>query len=153
MSTWPLAVAATSAVAGRLSDRMPTAWLCSIGGAVLAIGLGLIAVWPSHGDQLPLAGFAAVCGVGFGLFQTPNNRNLFISAPPARSGAAGSLQGAARLTGQTSGAVLMTLLFGLLPLMSAPRIGLAVGATFALVAGLVSILRSPGQAGIASGTA
>ncbi len=150
MSVWPLAVAVTSTVAGRLSDRMPTAWLCALGGAFLAIGLGLIALWPVQ-DPRPLAVFAALCGVGFGLFQTPNNRNMFLSAQPARSGAAGSLQGAARLTGQTSGAVLMTLLFGLVSLTSASRTGMAVGAAFALVAGLVSVLRSPSRGVPANG--
>jgi len=145
MSVWPLAVALTSPVAGRLSDRMSTAWLCAIGGAILALGLGLMALWPAQGDPRPLAGFAALCGVGFGLFQTPNNRNMFMSAAPERSGAAGSLQGAARLTGQISGAVVMTLLFGLLPMASAPRTGLALAAACALIAGLVSVLRSPGQ--------
>lgn len=145
MSTWPLAVAATSTVAGRLSDRAPTAWLCAVGGGLLAIGLGAIALWPSRNGPGELAGFAALCGVGFGLFQTPNNRNMFMAAPPARSGAAGGLQGTARLTGQTSGAVLMTLLFGLMPLANAPRAGLAIGAAFALAAGAVSVLRSPNR--------
>ena len=82
-------------------------------------------------------------GLGFGLFQTPNNRNMFLSAPPARSGAAGSLQGAARLSGQTGGAILVTLLFGLVSLTGASRVGLGIAAALALVAGLVSLLRSP----------
>lgn len=153
MSAWPLAVAMTSILAGRLSDRMPTAWLCAIGGALLAVGLGMVALWPARGNPLAVAAFAAVCGVGFGLFQTPNNRNLFMSAPPARSGAAGSLQGAARLTGQTSGAVLMTLLFGLAPLTNALRTGLAIGAGFALLAGALSSLRSSSKGGAGNGPA
>jgi DHA2 family multidrug resistance protein-like MFS transporter len=56
--------------------------------------------------------------------------------------AAGGLQGTARLTGQTAGAVLMTTLFTLAPLSTAPRTGLGVGAILALAAGLVSLLRS-----------
>ncbi len=52
-----------------------------------------------------------LCGLGFGLFQTPNNRTLFLAASPERSGAAGGMQGTARLSGQTAGAVLVTLLF------------------------------------------
>lgn len=143
MSAWPLAVAVTSTVAGRLSDRMPTAWLCAMGGAILAGGLALISLWPVSGDVRALAAFAALCGIGFGLFQTPNNRNMFLSAPPARSGAAGSLQGAARLSGQTGGAILVTLLFGLFSLTGASRVGLGIAAALALVAGLVSLLRSP----------
>ncbi|MBU4433910.1 MAG: MFS transporter, partial [Alphaproteobacteria bacterium] len=75
----------------------------------------------------------------------PNNRNLFLSAPPERSGAAGGLQGAARLTGQTAGAVLMTLLFTLTSMDAAPRIGLGIGAVLALAAGLVSVTRVPAR--------
>lgn len=86
--------------------------------------------------------FAAACGMGFGLFQTPNNRNMFLSAPLERSAASGGLQGAARLTGQTTGAVLMTLLFTLTSGAAAPRLGLGIGAALALLAGLVSLART-----------
>lgn len=140
MSPWPLAVAATSTLAGRLSDRLPTAWLCALGGAVLALALILSAIWPARNVLLMV--FAAACGLGFGLFQTPNNRNMFLAAPPERSEAAGGMQGTARLTGQTAGAVLMTLLFVVAPVAAAPRIGLAIGGLFALLAGLVSLRRA-----------
>jgi hypothetical protein len=51
------------------------------------------------------------------------------------------MQGTARLTGQTIGAILMNLLFTLTPAVAAPRIGLAVASIFALAAGLVSLSR------------
>jgi DHA2 family multidrug resistance protein-like MFS transporter len=51
------------------------------------------------------------------------------------------MQGTARLSGQTAGAVIMTLLFTLTMADSAPQIGLGIGAVLTLVAGLVSILR------------
>jgi DHA2 family multidrug resistance protein-like MFS transporter len=66
---------------------------------------------------------------------------MFLSAPRQRSGAAGGMQGVARLTGQTAGAVLMTLLFSTTAVTAAPRIGLGVGAVLTLTAGLVSALR------------
>ncbi len=141
VTLWPLSVAATAIVAGRLSDRLPTAWLCATGGACLAAGLAGAAVWPLDGRPGALAPFIMLSGLGFGLFQTPNNRNLFLSAPAGRSGAAGGMQGSARVTGQTLGAVAMTLLFSLAPLSSAPRIGLAAAAALALAAGLVSLVR------------
>ncbi len=52
-----------------------------------------------------------IAGVGFGLFQTPNNRVLLLTAPKARSGAAGAMQGTARLLGQTFGAISMSIIF------------------------------------------
>ena len=143
MTAWPLSVAAAAVVAGRLADRTPTAWLCALGGGCLAVGLAALALWPLQGDPRPLIPFVMVCGLGFGLFQAPNNRNMFLSAPPERSGAAGGMQGTARLTGQTAGAVLMTLLFSLTAMEAAPRIGLGVGALLALAAGLVSVRRAP----------
>lgn len=145
LTSWPLSVAATALVAGRLSDRMPTAWLCAFGGGCLAIGLAAIALWPLQGDPRLIMPLAMVCGLGFGLFQVPNNRNMFLSAPADRSGAAGGLQGTARLMGQTAGGVLITLLFAVAPAGVAPRIGLAIGAVLAMAAGLVSLLRTPGH--------
>ncbi|MBN8831946.1 MAG: MFS transporter [Sphingomonadales bacterium] len=139
MTAWPLSVAATATVSGRLADRLPAAWLCAGGATLLAIGLAIAALWPLKGNPAPLVLFAAICGVGFGLFNVPNNRTMFLTAPPERSAAAGGMQGTARLTGQTAGAVLMTALFTLTTLNFAPRIGLIVGALFALIAAMVSI--------------
>jgi DHA2 family multidrug resistance protein-like MFS transporter len=93
-----------------------------------------------HGWQPALGLCSMLCGVGFGLFNVPNNRAMFLSAPSQRSGAAGGLQGVARLSGQTTGAVMMGVLFDLLPLDGAPRMGLAGGAALALAAGVTSLL-------------
>jgi len=138
LTAWPLTVAFAGPTAGRLSDHVPTAWLCLVGGVLLAIGLAATGLLPLHGQPLALA----LCGLGFGLFNVPNNRAMFLSVPRERSGAAGGLQGVARLTGQTAGAVVMSLLLDLMPLDAALRSGLAFGATLTLVAGLTSILRT-----------
>jgi MFS transporter, DHA2 family, multidrug resistance protein len=141
MTPWPLTVAAVAPIVGHLANRASTAWLCAAGGACLAAGLAAAGLWPLEGDSRPLLLFTALCGLGFGLFNVPNNRNMFLSAPPERSGAAGGVQGTARLVGQTTAAVVMTLLFTLTSADAAPRFGLAVGAALALTAGLLSTLR------------
>ena len=141
LTAWPLSVAATALATSRLRESVPTAWLCAIGGAALAFGLAGAAAWPLETDIRPLLLFTVLCGVGFGLFQAPNNRNMFLSAPLERSAASGGMQGAARLSGQTAGAVLTTLLFSLAPAGLAPRIGLGIGAALALTAGVVSLSR------------
>ncbi|HEY6881406.1 MAG TPA: MFS transporter, partial [Polyangiales bacterium] len=72
----------------------------------------------------------------------PNNRNMFLQAPPARSAAAGGIQSTARLTGQTVGGVLMTLLFTSTSADLSPRLGLGIAALFASFAAVVSARRA-----------
>ena len=141
LTSWPLTVALAAPIAGRLANHVSTAWLCAAGGTCLTIGLAAAALWPLHDEPLPLVAFTMLCGLGFGLFNVPNNRNMFLAAPSERSGAAGGMQGTARLVGQTAGAVIMTLLFTLTSDDVAPRIGLGIGSVLTLVAALVSVLR------------
>ena len=141
MTPWPLTVVSAAPVIGRLVNRISSAWLCVVGGMFLATGLAAAALWPLRGSPAPLVPLTMLCGLGFGVFQVANNRNMFLSAPRERSGAAGGMQGTARLTGQTVGAVIMTLLLGLVSVDAAPRIGLGIGAVLTFVAGIVSALR------------
>jgi DHA2 family multidrug resistance protein-like MFS transporter len=141
MTPWPLAVALAAPISGHLSNRVPTAWLCAAGGICLAVGLLGCALWPLHDNLTPFIPLSILCGLGFGFFQTPNNRNMLLTAPTARSGAAGGMQSTARLTGQTVGAVIMALLFTQIPTDIAPRVGLGLAAMLALAGGIVSMLR------------
>ncbi len=149
MIPWPLAVAIAAPISARLANRVATAWLCAAGGVCLALGLCLVAIAPVHAGLVPLILGTVLSGVGFGLFQPANNRVLLLSAPLARSGAAGGLQGTARLSGQTIGSIGMSLVFAAAPVAIAPRIGLAVAAACALAAAAVSLSRL--NAGRASG--
>jgi DHA2 family multidrug resistance protein-like MFS transporter len=143
MTPWPLAVALVAPLAGPLANRISGAWLCALGGVALATGLACLALCPIDSSPGVLIGVVALCGAGFGLFQVSNNRNMFMSAPRARSSAAGGMQGAARLTGQTIGALLMTFVFTKSSMELAPRIGFGIAAGLTLIAGLVSTLRAP----------
>ena len=142
MIPWPLTVALVAPLAGRLSNRWSTAWFCSIGGICLSTGLAGAALWPIQENLMMLVPLTILCGLGFGLFNVANNRNMFLSAPMSRSGAAGGIQGIARLLGQTAGAVIMTLLFNLFPNDSAPQLALGAGALLNLFAALICTLQS-----------
>jgi len=142
MTPWPLTVAIAAPLAARLAARVSTAWLCTVGGAVLSVALAVTALWPLEGRLSQLVMLMSVCGFGFGLFQVPNNRNMFLAAPRERSATAGGMQGTARLLGQTAGAILMTVLFTVANVESAPRIGLAIAAALTLAAGIVSAMRA-----------
>ncbi len=141
ITPWPLTVAATAPIAGRLADRIPGAWITVAGCTALATGLAGIALWPHAGHPAVLVPFIMLCGFGFGLFQVSNNRNMFLTAPPHRSGAAGGIQGTARLFGQTVGAVIVTLLFTLISAERAPQVGLLIGDVLTLMAGMISARR------------
>lgn len=147
MMPWPLAVMCAAPISARLAGRVPTAVLCAGGAVCLAVGLLLAGCWPMGHGLLPLVIGTAFAGAGFGIFQTANNRVLLLSAPKARSGAAGGAQGTARLLGQTVGSVAMSLLFAC---AAPPQVGLAVGAGGALLAGLVSLLRRRHEVAVAA---
>jgi DHA2 family multidrug resistance protein-like MFS transporter len=142
LTPWPLAVAVAAPIAGRLVNRISTATLCAMGSVCLTIGLTGASLWPLQRDLWPLVPLTMLCGVGCALFQVPNNRIMFLSAPRERSGAAGGMQATARLAGQIAGAVIMTLLFTLVSVDVAPLIGLGIAAALTLTAGFVSMLRS-----------
>lgn len=144
MTAWPLAVAPAAVLAGRLADRTPTAWLCAAGGFCLSGGLAGAATLPATADPRMLLPWIALCGLGFGLFQSPNNRNLFLSAPLHRGGAAGGLQGSARVSGQTLGALMVALLFQLTTAEATPTVALAIAAILAMTSAIVSLFRGLG---------
>ena len=140
MTPWPVVVAIMAPIAGRLSDRYPPGILGGLGMAVLAVGLALMAALPAHPDAFDICWRMAICGGGFGFFQSPNLRAIMSSAPPSRSGGASGVVGLARLFGQTSGAALVALLF-LMFGMHGSTYSLVLAACFAAVACVVSLLR------------
>jgi DHA2 family multidrug resistance protein-like MFS transporter len=140
MIPWPLAVALTAPVAGRLADRHPAGLLGGIGLAILAIGLVLLATLPADPSAAGIAWRMALCGAGFGLFQSPNNRIMIGSAPRSRSGAASGMLGTARLLGQATGAALVALLFAHFP-ERGTTMALLTAAGLAAAATIISCLR------------
>ena len=140
MTPWPLAIALMAPLAGRLADRYPAGLLGGAGLLVLAAGLMLLAFFPDSGTPAELIWRMALCGVGFGLFQSPNNRAMLAAAPRARSGAAGGMLSTARLIGQALGAAGVAILFRLAPAQGS-RFALYVAAALAFVASLVSLVR------------
>ena len=140
MTPWPLATALVAPLAGRLSDRFAPGRLCIAGMLCLAAGLAGVAALGGTPDRIGIAWRLAVCGLGFGLFQSPNNRVIMGSAPRERSGGASGLQALGRLLGQSLGAVAAALLFALGP--ADPTAALATGAaSLALLAAGTSAMR------------
>lgn len=140
MTPWPLATALISILAGRLSDRYPVGILCGLGLSIFATGLMLIAELPIDTTDINIMWRMAICGVGFGLFQTPNNRAILGSSPVSRSGSAGGMMSTARLIGQTMGAAFVSLSFVVIPLEPTRTVLYGAG-ILSLVAAGVSLIR------------
>lgn len=141
MTPWPLATSVLAPISGRLSDRYPAGLLGSAGLVLFGAGLAALAFVPAHAGIADVAWRMALAGAGFGLYQSPNNRTIIASAPRARSGGAAGMQGMARLLGQTVGAALAALFFGLMDHTEATVVAPAVGALFAIIGAVISGLR------------
>ena len=145
MTPWPVATAITAPVAGRLADRYSAGLLGGIGLATFMTGLLLLATMTPETGPVGIGLRMMVCGMGFGFFQSPNNRAMITAAPLHRSGGASGMLGTARLLGQTFGAALVALIFSIV--MRGVTAALLVAAVFAAFGAAASLLRlTPGNA-------
>ncbi len=140
LTPWSAVVALMAPIAGRLSDRYPPGLLGGIGLAVMAAGMASLAIMPADAGVLNIGIRMAVCGAGFGFFQSPNLKALMASAPRERAGGASGVVATARLLGQATGAALVALSFGIAG-AHGPTLALALGAGFAAAAAVASWLR------------
>lgn len=140
MTPWPAVVAVMALVAGRLADRVSLGLLCGIGLLMLSVGMAALATLGNDATAFEIGWRMALCGAGFGFFQSPNLKALMTSAPLARSGGASGIVAISRLLGQTLGASLVALCFHL-SLSSGPQYALWLGCAFALVGSVASGLR------------
>ncbi|UXM96666.1 MFS transporter (plasmid) [Bartonella sp. HY329] len=141
MMPWPIALAIIAPFSGKLSDRYSPALLGLIGLIIFAIGLILVGFLPSEPSIVDICWRMAICGIGFGFFQAPNNRMIITSAPKKRSGAASGMLGTARLLGQSLGAAFVALFLSTMGVQNIPHI-MFIAASFAIIAALISISRA-----------
>jgi MFS transporter, DHA2 family, multidrug resistance protein len=113
LTAWPLALAGIAPIAGRLADRHHAGFLGAIGLTSMTTGLVLTALLPANPSTPDIMWRLVLCGAGFGVFAAPNNRLMMNAVPRERSGSAGGIIASARTLGQTMGAALVALVFGL----------------------------------------
>ncbi|HTI84814.1 MAG TPA: MFS transporter [Acetobacteraceae bacterium] len=143
ITPWPAALVVMAPIAGRLADRHSAGVLGGLGLAVMTLGLLMVLFMPHQPSQLNVAWRLAVCGFGFGFFQSPNNRLMIASAPRDRAGAGSGMLSTSRLVGQTTGSALVALVFGVTHGDSelGTRLAIAMAASFAGLAMVLSMLR------------
>jgi EmrB/QacA subfamily drug resistance transporter len=148
----PALMTAVSPFAGRLSDRVESRIVASIGMGVTAAGLALLCAL----GTTPLAfvaGCLALLGCGFGLFSSPNTNAVMGAVDRRFYGVASASLGTMRLTGQMLSMALATLLLTLFvgrvaltpahagPLVAATRVAFSVCAALCVLGTLASLAR------------
>ncbi|HBO5691887.1 TPA: MFS transporter [Pseudomonas aeruginosa] len=127
-------------VAGVLSDRFSAAVMGGVGMALLAGGIAGVAALPADVTRGAVMLFMACCGVGFGLFLSPNQRTLMASAPTSRGGSASGVLGISRVLGQAIGATFVALALSISTQAGAGAV-LWVGMGFAVLSCGLSLSR------------
>ena len=146
ITPWPAALVVMAPIAGRLADRYSAGLLGGFGLAVMTMGLLLVLFMPPQPASLDVAWRLAICGIGFGFFQSPNNRLMIASAPRDRAGAGSGMLSTSRLLGQTTGSALVALVFGIThgadnAVELGTKSAIAMAAAFAAIAMILSSLR------------
>lgn len=100
---WPLTIMLSAPLAGRLADRFNATLLSTVGLVLLLAGLVSLALLDGESGMLDILWRTALCGLGFGFFQAPNNREMMSSVPRERSAHASGMMSATRTVGQSLG--------------------------------------------------
>jgi DHA2 family multidrug resistance protein-like MFS transporter len=140
MTPWPLVIVVVAPLSGKLSDRFNAERVGAAGLALFSLGLVTLALLPASPSDVDIIWRVTLCGIGFGLFQTPNNRLMLTSAPRERSGAAGGLMTMSRMVGMTAGAAIATVMLDLYGTRGAGT-SLAIAAAAAAIGLPAALLR------------
>lgn len=139
-SSWPIATLIMAPIAARLSNKYPASVLAGSGNLIMSLSTFCLILLPENSPTIYFGLCLFGAGLGFGFFQTPNNKAILLSAPAHRASATGGMQSTARLFGQCSGAALVALCFS----MSHEHghyYGITLGAINIALASLVNLSR------------
>ncbi|WP_311969392.1 MFS transporter [Pseudomonas baltica] len=155
-TAWPIGIVLAAPQAGRLADRYPPALLSTAGLGLFTAGLASLALLPEHASAVDICWRELLCGIGFGFFQSPNNREMLANVSRERSGSASGVLAIVRTFGQCLGAAVVGVILAVYAahapgsehgLMSpeqdaqAMRLAIGVAALAAAIAGGASIGR------------
>ena len=140
ITPWPATLALMTLVAAPLADRVAPGILGCVGLIIIACGLVSLTTLTEQAGVIDVAWRLSVCGIGFGLFQSPNMVALMNSAPPDRSGSAGGILATSRLLGQSIGAAIVAFCLSAWPDKGISA-AIWLGCVLALLGSAISLLR------------
>lgn len=148
LTAQPVVMALVAPFSGTLSDRIGARLPATLGMLIMAAGLFILSRLQAQTPTGMISAALAVCGLGIGMFVSPNNSSLMGAAPRNRQGVAAGMLAMARNVGMVlgiglSGAILTTALAvdpqdGIFAAMTP---GFLAGMGIALLAALASSLR------------
>lgn len=139
-TAWPMVIMVVAPLAGVMAERIHAGYLGLAGLLIMTFGLVMLGLLPEDPSHFDIVWRLVTCGMGFGIFQSPNNSIMIASAPQHRSGSASGMLASARLVGQTTGAAMVAMLFHLSG-GEVTRAGLFVAAGFSLFGAIISASR------------
>lgn len=140
LGSWAIGVALMAPASAYTAARYPVSILCAAGAITMSTGLLGVLLAPADTGPLWLCASMLMAGIGFGFFQTPNNRAMLGDIPRHRSGAAGGMQSTTRVFGQGVGTAFAGLAFQLGGSHGA-TLGVSMSIVFALCALTVNVIR------------
>jgi len=109
----PLATLCIAPISGNISDRFDSRYISSLGALILAAGLGLMSFFTADTSQGYIIVSLMAVGLGFGMFQTPNNSSIMGNVPAKNRGTASGTLATMRNIGMALGVASSGALFSL----------------------------------------
>ena len=119
---WPVGIVLVASHAGRLADKYSPAMISTVGLFALVAGLVSLALLPGQPEVWEIGVRCFLCGVGFGCFQSPNNREMLSNVSRENSGYASGVLAIMRTFGQCLGAAQVGVLLAVIAQGGAPAL-------------------------------
>ena len=107
---WPIGIVLIAPHAGRWADTISAPLISTLGLMVFVGGLVLLATLPENPSVWNICLRSLVCGIGFGCFQSPNNREMLANVAREHASYASGVLSIVRTFGQCLGAAVVGVL-------------------------------------------
>ncbi|MCT9843822.1 MFS transporter [Leclercia adecarboxylata ATCC 23216 = NBRC 102595] len=134
---WPIGIVLIAPHAGRWADTFSAPLISTLGLVIFVVGLILLATLPATPAMWDICLRSLVCGIGFGCFQSPNNREMLANVSREYASYASGILSIARTFGQCLGAAVVGIL---LAVMSTEAVNIALW--IAVAASVASVVFS-----------
>lgn len=134
---WPLGIVLIAPHAGRWADTLSAPLISTLGLVIFVVGLTLLATLPASPSAWNICLRSLVCGMGFGCFQSPNNREMLSNVSREYASYASGVLSIVRTFGQCLGAAAVGVLLAV-----AHQAGIHMALWMAVAASAAAVLFS-----------